>query len=376
MKLIKNLNVKEDKNILILLLVTFIILWCILYAIPGLFASLFTTFLGNIILLLSIILISLKNVKYGLGIIIILVILFRISIFMKSSSAKLKEGFTWSEDTTNKFIQLESTINPNVIFDTKIIQNQASEDEVNYLLENGKWPWSQEVQDLYMNAVMNNKFIRTTPQDSILQAQTIYNQAAILELLSLETKEGHFLLNGVLLDVSNNQVDEQSDYAYNSGLIARNNSVIRCNTDDRNNSTLEQIVYGGVDSVTNTRIKTSTKIDYNDLENLVPSFKYVNMPCNPCSALNANPDYSCPFTIKTKNNQSGLVSPVWQYLWNINQDPLKSQPTTVSDDRSVNINKFPILSELQVELNNVFPPATSTTSSTSSTSPPPPPPTA
>ena len=134
MKLIKKLNVKEDKNILILLLVTFIILWCILYAIPGLFASLFTTFLGNIILLLSIILISLKNVKYGLGIIVILVILSRISMFMKSPSAKLKEGFTWSEDTTNKFIQLESTINPNVIFDTKIIQNQASEDEVNYLL--------------------------------------------------------------------------------------------------------------------------------------------------------------------------------------------------------------------------------------------------
>lgn len=367
-------KIPEEKNLIMGLLMLFIVLWAILYLIPGIFTLLFTTFLGNIIILLFIVLVSIKNIKYGLGIVIIFVILHRISIMMTKKTESIKEGFQWSQQTSNDFLLLEKTINPNIIFDLNITQQQASEDEVKYLLENGHWPWSKEVQNLYMNASMNNTFIRNDPGDSLMKAQTIYNQAAILELLSLQTKEGSLLINGVDIDVSNNQTNDQAEYAYTSGLIPRNNSIIKCNTDNRNNASMEQIFYGGVNSILNTREKKVVPLDYNDLENKIPGFQFVNSPCNPCMALNASPEYTCPFTLKTKNSQDGKISSVWQYLWNLNTDPLN---TPISEDRYSNINQYPLLNELQVELNNIFPssqttsptPQTTTTSLTTSQTP-------
>jgi len=351
-------KIPQEKNLIMGLFMLFIVLWAILYLIPGIFTLLFSTFLGNIIILLFIVLVSIKNIKYGLGIIIIFVILHRISIMSKP----IKEGFQWSQQTSDDFLQLEKTINPNIIFDLNITQQQASEDEVKYLLENGYWPWSTEVQDLYMNASMNNTFIRNDPGDSLKKAQTIYNQAAILELLSLQTKEGSFLLNGIAIDISNNQTNEQAEYAYTSGLIPKYNSIIKCNTNDRTNTSMEQIFYGGINSILNTRLKKIVPLDYNDLENKIPGFQFVNSPCNPCMALNAPPQYTCPFTLKTKNSQDGKISSVWQYLWNINTDPLN---TPISEDRYTNISQFPVLNELQIELNNMFP------SSQTATPPPP-----
>ena len=229
-----------------------------------------------------------------------------------------KEGFTWSQDTVNEFLLFEQTNNPQMIFDPSILQKQASQEEVDHLLKNGYWPWSKEVQDLYLNSVTNNQIIRTTPEESMKYAQTVYNQTAILQLMSLQTKEGIFLINGVSLDVSNN--DHLSEYAYNSGLVSKHNSIIRCNTDDPNNAVLEQIMYTGTEPITNAHLKSKTKLDYMDLENKVSNFSFVNSPCNPCVALNSTPDYSCPFKIQTKEDQTAEVSPVWKYLWSLNNE--------------------------------------------------------
>jgi hypothetical protein len=62
---------------------------------------------------------------------------------------------------------------------------------------------------------------------------------------------------------------------------------------------------------------TITELDYNDLENVIPGFKFLKQPCNPCIALNAKPNYTCPFSVKTKNNPTGTISQVWKYLWNL-----------------------------------------------------------
>ena len=72
--------VTEDvKNMLIGILSVLIFVWLLLYFIPSIFVSLFHTFLGNIILLLSVILISAYNYKYGIAIASILIIVSRFS---------------------------------------------------------------------------------------------------------------------------------------------------------------------------------------------------------------------------------------------------------------------------------------------------------
>ena len=57
-------------------------------------------------------------------------------------SVRTKEGFTWSKQSIDDFLQLQETVNPNTQFDINMIQKQASESELQELLETGRWPWA------------------------------------------------------------------------------------------------------------------------------------------------------------------------------------------------------------------------------------------
>jgi hypothetical protein len=224
---------------------------------------------------------------------------------------------------------------------------------LDYFLKNGHWPWSQETKELYTKAIRTNPYIRTLPEDAIDYAMTVYNQAAILRLLSYQTKEGEFLLNGVLVkDPRGNKLEDLpsgfGDFPYKSKQIGnRSDDVIKCNTSKDNGATLERITYTGKGGIYNEQNRKVTPVDYNNLENLIPGFQYLNGPCNPCVAINEKADYSCPFKLNVKN-QSPFISDVWQYLWNINDNPLESRPSFLSE--YIDPNTFPLLSELQTEL--------------------------
>ena len=133
---------------------------------------------------------------------------------------------TWMEN-------LQNTLNPHVVFDTNKIQQQASQEEVDYFLQNQMWPWSQEVQELYKESVMNNQYVQINPADAVNEARQIYNQQIILEIISWQKKEGQFLLNGVIVndasgaDPSGNVPQSRNgagSYAFNSGLISTENN--------------------------------------------------------------------------------------------------------------------------------------------------------
>ena len=344
-KKFKNIqNIKlldKDKKMLFNILIFLVILWATLYAIPELFISIFYTILGNLILLLLVVLISIYNYKYGIMISIIFLIIYRFNYLSKIST---KEGFTWTQDSIDNFIQIQNSTNRNIVFDVNQIQKQASQEEVNYFIQNGMWPWSEEVQTLYTEAVLKNPFIRTYPKDAINTLRTIYNQSAILEIISWQTKEGQFLQRGVqIYDGSANPKEDLpsgwGNYGYNSGLIHPMKDVIKCGTDSHGNMSLQKITYTGKGGIFNQQTKQITPVDYNDLENLIPGFKFTNGSCNPCGALNSPPDYSCGFKLDLKNTKNtkntkqkmgGLnvdvdtissndnnsqMSNVWKYLW-------------------------------------------------------------
>ena len=320
MMISKNIKLFFSKDIsskTIGLLTILILLWLVLYLIPELFVSLFNTVLGGIILLVIIVLVGLNDYRYGIMLGIVLIIVYR---FLQLSVSE-KEGFKWSQDSTTNFLQLQNSINRNVIFDPIQIQKQASQEELDFFLQNGMWPWSQEVRYLYSKMVNKNPFIRTYPKDAIIRARTIYNQNAILQIISWQNKEGRFLINGV--EVNDNSKNPSEDlpsgfgnFGYSSGLIThRNNPIIRCKVNpEGENMTLEKITYTGKDGITGLQTKDISDVDYNDLAQIIPGFKFTNGPCNPCTALNSPPDYSCPFTLKLKN-KSSAPSSVWNYLW-------------------------------------------------------------
>jgi len=76
---------KNTFTTLLGLLSVFIATWLILYAVPGLVASLFNTILGNLIIALSIILVGLKNMQMALALIILFIFLFKFSHYAKES---------------------------------------------------------------------------------------------------------------------------------------------------------------------------------------------------------------------------------------------------------------------------------------------------
>jgi hypothetical protein len=207
MKEFKNLFNQDNKTILIGLLSVLVVMWIILYVIPNFLVSLFNTILGNLILLLSLILVSSQNIKYGVVLAIILVVLYRFS--------HLKEGFTWSEESDKKFIELQNSINPRIVFDTKEIQKQASQEEVDYFLKNSMWSWSKEVEDLYKKLLEKNTYVRLNSEDAINESKTKYNQTIITEILSEQLDA---LQSNENVHINVDDRDGLGSYPFSSGL--------------------------------------------------------------------------------------------------------------------------------------------------------------
>lgn len=345
-------NANNNSFIIGFLTIT-IILWLVLNLKPVFFSSLFFTFLGKIILLFIVLAFFTYNKVFGILLAFLFVIIFRFGQIILNENKK-KEGFQWNKNSSQDFLLLQNTINPNIIFDIKMIQkNQASQLELDYFNKYAKWPWSDTTKDLYLKAIKSNPFVRISPESSLEYVRTVYNETSILILLSYQTKEGQFLLNGILVnDPSGNLMEDLpngfGNFAYKSGQLENlSDDVIKCNMENPYDSILERITYTGRGGIYEQQTSVKNPVDYNDLENIIPGFTFLNKPCNPCGAINLTPDYSCPFKLEVKNKPP-FVSDIFQYLWNITDNPLKSLPSFLSEE--INPNEFPILNELQSEL--------------------------
>jgi len=312
---------KDNKTMLIGLLTLLVSLWIMLYMIPMLFVYMFDTILGKLILVLIVILIGANSYKYGILLATIFIILYR-SYYLSQLQNKGKEGFQWTDDSRDNFLLVQNTVNPNIIFDTKIIQQQASQEELDYFLKNGFWPWSKEVEHLYEKSLSKNPYIRTYAKNEIDRVKTIYNQNAILDVLAAQAKEGQFLLSGV--SIKSNSINPLQDlpsgwgtFGYTSGLIKPMNDVIKCYIEDDNNVSLQKITYTGKGGIFGQQTKKITPVDYNNLEKLIPGFSFVNGKCDPCQALKSPANYLCPFNLDISGNETNGVSPVWKYLWGL-----------------------------------------------------------
>ena len=76
---LKNVASTNNWNLAVGLMTLLVVLWAIMFAVPSLFASLFHTILGNIILIGFIVLASMHNLFMGIGLAIVFILLFRFS---------------------------------------------------------------------------------------------------------------------------------------------------------------------------------------------------------------------------------------------------------------------------------------------------------
>ena len=74
-----NVFSRQNLNLVVGLLSLLVVLWVVMFAIPGLFVNLFDTGLGNLILLSFIVLAALYNANLAIGLAIVFIILYRFS---------------------------------------------------------------------------------------------------------------------------------------------------------------------------------------------------------------------------------------------------------------------------------------------------------
>ena len=74
-----NLFSRQNLNLVVGLFTLLIILWVVMFAVPGLFVSLFDTNLGNLILIVFIFLAGMYNINLASGLAIVFIILWRFS---------------------------------------------------------------------------------------------------------------------------------------------------------------------------------------------------------------------------------------------------------------------------------------------------------
>jgi hypothetical protein len=311
-KYISKIINNDNRLILIGILSIVIVLWLSLFAIPGLVSSLFNTFLGNIIIFCVIILISIDNFKRGLMIGFAVILLKRAFDFSRAEGFQMYPNSQWDDNIKRKFVVFQQLINPGIVFDLDIIQKQATQEEAEYLLKNGYWNWTEETEQLYIESTNKNPIVRIYAEEQVAQVKTIYNNNAMLNLLANQTKEGQFLINGVEIDIKDNPMDLPNgygDFAYNSGLEHKKRPIVKCNL-ERN--VLEKTDVTGYEGIFNTDLYKTTEVKLDDIENVIPGFKFKKEKCNPCNNLK-NP--SCPFELDIKGSEGG-TSGVWDYLWN------------------------------------------------------------
>jgi len=301
----------DNRLILIGILSIVVVLWVSLFAIPGLISSLFNTVLGNIIIFCIVILISINDLNRGLLIGFILILLKRAFDFSRQESFQMYPNSEWDENIKSEFVSFQQLINPGTVFDLNIIQKQAKQEEAEYLLKNGYWPWSEETEKLYIEATNKNSMVRIFAEDDVSRVKTIYNNNAMLNLLANQEKEGQFLINGVEIDIKDNPMDLPNgygDFAYNSELTHKKRPIVKCNM-ERN--VLEKTAVTGYEGIFNTDLYKTTDVNIDDLETLIPGFKFKKGKCNPCDNLKRP---SCPFELDIQGSE-GETSSIWDYLW-------------------------------------------------------------
>ena len=246
--------------------------------------------------------------KIFLFILLIIGIIFFNSFTKVKYRLGLEEGFVsnirWPDELVQRFIAYQRTVNLNDHqFDLDILQKQASPEEAEHLLSTGFWPWPDHLKYEYLDKVWQNPIIKFAPSFALDYAMKLYNKTAARELLAWNFKEGQFLLYGANIGVT----EEMPKNVNNS---------IKCVPDKDNNSfSIKKIVYKDMNL-------WNGYMEY-DIQNLKPEeipehmngFSFVKTPCDPCVALNSPGNFSCPFRINDKGDDS--ISWPWKSLWNL-----------------------------------------------------------
>jgi hypothetical protein len=224
------------------------------------------------------------------------------------SNIDLQNG--WTKDLVNEFLKYQSYHNPNYHFDMNLLQLQVKPNEVKEYFKTGKWKWSPEIQNLYKVTISRQPNISFSSGTAINNAQQIYNETAIKEVMAWDTKEGHFILNGAIIGQTKN-------------LPKNINNTIQCGL----NGKPEKVEHLRANGASGLMVENYTPVEPEAIPAILNGFSFIKEPCNPCEILDEKIlTYNCPFILDI--GDGGTVSPIWAYLWDLDKTKAKSKTKT------------------------------------------------
>uniref|UniRef100_A0A6C0F4U7 Uncharacterized protein n=1 Tax=viral metagenome TaxID=1070528 RepID=A0A6C0F4U7_9ZZZZ len=299
-----------------------------IYYDPVVYAGMFNNILGKVILFSIIGLAFVRDFYYGCIVSLFVAILY----FVAGEIIKGKEGFkggvatgSWSKKTLDDFKTYNAKVHPDTQFNLQILQEQASDEEVEEYVKTGYWPWTDVTKKMYVEQAERLQMIRINPVIQLNEAMQLYNEKAAQQLLSWNTKEGNFIINGGLAayDPLVNDDSPQDEY--------QPKNIIKCVQDKNGISKMQKKSFHGYNYFNGYKnTKTEDVLD-EDIPKEMPGFEFVKGPCNPCGPLENPPEYNCPFTLNIRgknkgnyrggdNNFSGKkISPIWEQLWGLKE---------------------------------------------------------
>jgi hypothetical protein len=341
-----NIYLPKNNAIFITIISVFIAFASLLYLKPDAFVFAFHTILGNLLIACGLIVVWFLDKSLSISLGLLLLVIYLSSMLGSGSKSGSDSGsdsvsvsgvetFTmnnkkWPQQTIDDFKAFQESRNPNVQYDIVILQKQATVDEVNKLFETGKWPWSNYVQQMYLRAISGNSNVAIDPGIALTDAQSIYNENAIKQVLAWGAKEGIFLIHGATI-------------GHPKGMPQNINNTVRCGTATDGSPVMQKIEYLGYSGLNASMQKKVTDITNAEIPKEVAGFSFIKGECNPCLPLSVVPDYSCPFKLNTGNGTE--VTDVWKNLWGLGGSDANTE---------VKKNEFPVLSKLRSELNKAY----------------------
>ena len=208
----------------------------------------------------------------------------------------------WKPETVYNYLLTQQTNNDHIVYDPIILQQNATQEEADFFLENGYWQWSQETKDKYIKILNKNTIVRNFAPKSVETDQKIYPEKAIQEIIQWNTREGEFILKDAIVNEKENEELASNEgmgiFGFTSGLINPTfNKVIGCRK-MKGDETDEPYLITPTKGPYSLYNPKSRKLDYAEIPELLDGFEFTNGSCNPCLLLNDPMNRSCKFKIK------------------------------------------------------------------------------
>ena len=245
-----------------------------------------------------------KITKKLITIIGLFIFLLVVYIYINKS---LHEGFTattWSEQTKQNYTNARQKKDGKNFSLQGIEQNIKGYQQLGVpgtdadsWAQNGSWPWDSSFTDAFKTDIINAPSDVAKTTDEINTTITWWNTNIPQNLAQLM---------GTAYGAPGVSIFDKNGYR----CIGNSDNTVALLTNKTTNVT-----------VANT-----------DVEKLIPGFKFINGPCNPCGAMMGN--YNCPYSAPLPENQKNVPNPsmIAQYSWKLG--PYTNSNTNTNTSKS------------------------------------------